>query len=479
VYKTDIIKSKIVFVTIKVLQFYKILQNNIYQLTIMKNKTFNLKSLFFVSAMALTSYVQAQEKPTLDATSRKIVVDSMAAILTREYVFPEIGSKMADKLQTQLKKGFFDKATDVKVFADLLTQEVRSINHDLHLRVNFNPAFAKDIQNSQTDSLQAIEIEKQYLAEEKRRNFGFEKVEILKGNIGYIKLNGFAGDISKGAGETAIAAMNFVANTEAVIFDLRQNGGGSPEMIQLLSSYLFDVPVHLNSFYFRPNNQTTQTWTFPHVQGKKITNTPVYILTSNYTFSAAEEFTYNLKNLKRATIVGETTGGGAHPGGMVSIANGYVMFVPNGKAINPITNTNWEGTGIAPHVEIPKYKALHQAQLLILQDLAKKKQAETETVVMLNNLIDDLKQNEPKTKKIRFALKGYENAKEVYIAGSFNSFSRQNPMKKEGSEWVTEVDAEMGKVAYKFIVDGVWVLDPSNPKVRKEGRNENSVVEVQ
>lgn len=447
--------------------------------TIMKNKSFNFKSLFFVGAMALTSYAQAQEMPTLDATARKTVVDSMAAIFKREYVFPEVADKMAAKLQTQLKNGFFDKATDVKMFGDLLTQEVRSINNDLHLRVNFNPAFAKDLENSQTDSLQAIEIEKQYLAEEKRRNFGFEKVEILKGNIGYIKLNGFAGAIDRGAGETAVAAMNFIANTEAVIFDLRDNGGGSPEMIQLLSSYLFDNQTHLNSFYFRPNNQTTQTWTFPHVQGKKISKTPIYILTSKRTFSAAEEFTYNLKNLKRATIIGETTGGGAHPGGMVSVAKGYVMFVPNGKAINPITNTNWEGTGIAPHIATPKYKALYQAQLTILEDLAKKKQAEQGTVAMLNTFITDLKESEPKTKKVRFALKGYENAKEVFLAGSFNSFSKQNQMKKQGNEWVAEADVETGKTAYRFMVDGVWVLDPSNPKVRKEGRNENSIIDVQ
>jgi len=444
----------------------------------MKNNFLNLRSTLLAGAILLSNAVFAQSPLVIDANVRKTVVDSMQAILKREYVFPEVADKMAAHLGKQLKSGFFDKATTTAALADLLTQEVRAVNNDLHLRLLFNPEMAKDMETFAMDSTESIELEKQYIAEEKRKNFGFEKVEILKGNIGYIKLNGFSGAVAQGAGETAVAAINFVANTEAIIFDLRENGGGSPAMIQLLSSYFFQYPTHLNSFYFRPQNQTTQTWTYGHVQGRKLADTPIYILTSKRTFSAAEEFTYNLKNLKRATIIGETTGGGAHPGGMVSVAHGFVMFVPNGRAINPITNTNWEGTGIAPHIAVPKYKALHQAQLTILQTITKKKDNDPKTVAYLNNLIEDLKQNEPKTQKVRFSLKGYENAKQVFVGGSFNSFSQQNPMKREGNEWVAEVEAEMGRATYKFLVDGVWVLDPQNPKVSKEGRSENSVVEV-
>jgi hypothetical protein len=444
----------------------------------MKNNFLNLRSTLLAGAILLSNAVFAQNQLTIDANVRKTVVDSMQAILKREYVFPEVADKMAAHLDKQLKSGFFDKATTTAVLSDLLTQEVRSINNDLHLKVWFSPERAKDMETFAMDSTESIELEKQYIAEERKKNFGFEKVEILKGNIGYIKLNGFSGAMAQGAGETAVAAMNFVANTEAIIFDLRDNGGGSPAMIQLLSSYFFQNPTHLNSFYFRPANQTTQTWTYGHVQGKKLADTPIYILTSKRTFSAAEEFTYNLKNLKRATIIGETTGGGAHPGGMLAVAHGFVMFVPNGKAINPITNTNWEGTGITPHIAVPKYKALYQAQLSILQAISKKKEKDTQAIAYLNSLIDDLKQSEPQTKKVKFTLKGYENAKQVFVGGSFNSFSKQNPMKREGNEWVAEIDAETGRNSYRFLVDGVWVLDPQNPQVRKEGRYENSVIEV-
>jgi C-terminal processing protease CtpA/Prc len=206
---------------------------------------------------------------------------------------------------------------------------------------------------------------------EARENYGFEEVKILSDGVGYLKLNGFSG--SKNAGEAAASAMNFLSRSEALIIDLRQNGGGSPDMIQILSSYLFDQGlVHLNDFYYRPTNEIQQRWTLPYVPGKTMSETDVYILTSGRTFSAAEEFTYNLKNLKRATIIGETTGGGAHPGGFMAASDEFGIFVPNGRAINPITKTNWEGTGVTPHIEIAADQALKEAHFRAVEKLAKK-----------------------------------------------------------------------------------------------------------
>ena len=147
--------------------------------------------------------------------------------------------------------------------------------------------------------------------------------------------------------------MSFVANTDALIIDVRNNGGGAPSMVAYLCSYLFGPePVHINDLYFRPENSTHQWWTLPHLPGKRYEGKPVYVLTSKRTFSAAEEFTYNLKTQKRATIVGETTGGGANPGGTRPVAEHFIVFVPSGRAINPITKTNWEGTGVAPDVAV-------------------------------------------------------------------------------------------------------------------------------
>jgi C-terminal processing protease CtpA/Prc len=159
--------------------------------------------------------------------------------------------------------------------------------------------------------------------------------------------------------------MGFLANTDALIVDLRRNGGGRPEMVALLSSYLFDERTHLNDLYWREGNRTDEFWTNatvagPRYGGKK----PVFVLTSKRTFSGAEEFAYNLKALKRATIVGETSGGGAHPGDMQKIADGFAMFVPTGRAINPVTKTNWEGVGVEPDVVVPADQALDKAKEL-------------------------------------------------------------------------------------------------------------------
>jgi C-terminal processing protease CtpA/Prc len=167
--------------------------------------------------------------------------------------------------------------------------------------------------------------------------------------------------------------MGFVANSDAIIFDLRRNGGGDPAMVALISSYLFgDKPVHLNDLYWRKGDRTDEFWTDPKAAAFKLENKPIYVLTSSRTFSGAEEFSYNLKNLKRAVIVGETTGGGAHPGSGQRLSEHFQVFVPSGRAISPITKTNWEGTGVEPDVKVPKEQALITAQIMILKDLESK-----------------------------------------------------------------------------------------------------------
>jgi hypothetical protein len=217
------------------------------------------------------------------------------------------------------------------------------------------------------------------------RNFGFEKVERLDGNLGYLDLRGFM-DAAM-ASEAAATAMNFLANTDALIIDLRRNGGGQPEMVALLSSYLFDKPIHLNDIYSRFDNHTQEYWTRETVAGKRYGESkPVYVLTSNRTFSGAEEFTYNLKNLKRATIIGETTGGGAHPVRPHRLTDHFMIGVPFARAINPISKTNWEGTGVKPDIETSAAQALKTAHLLALKNILAKT-ADAQRANELKNVI--------------------------------------------------------------------------------------------
>jgi C-terminal processing protease CtpA/Prc len=205
----------------------------------------------------------------------------------------------------------------------------------------------------------------QYRKQMERMNCGFDKVEILSGNVGYLKFDMF-GD-PDACGPTAIAAMNFLGNVDAIIFDLRANGGGDPKMVAFISSYLFSEPTHLNDLWERKDNSTHQYWTLPYVPGKRLDGKPAYVLTSSQTFSGAEEFTYNLKNLKRATIVGERTGGGAHPVAGHRIDEHFMIGVPFARAINPISKTNWEGTGVEPDVKVAAADALATAQKLVAE----------------------------------------------------------------------------------------------------------------
>lgn len=313
----------------------------------------------------------ATAQGTLAAGEQSVTIDSLIRGLEENYVFPQMAKEVGQHLRQKQKAGAFNGLTEPVAFADRLTEEIQFITNDKHLRVRFDPEGAARMRASAEEE-EDDGPNPEWIKHMARDNYGFQEVKILEGNIGYLDLRGFLP--AAYAGETAAAAMNMLANADAIIFDLRQNGGGDPGMIQLLTSYLYKAgrDVHLNSFYHRHSNDTSQTWTLPYVPGKRNPDAEVFVLTSNHTFSAAEEFTYNLKNLERATIVGETTGGGAHPGGMAPIASRFVAFIPDGRAINPITHTNWEGTGVSPHISVEKEKALDVAHLMALEKLAEK-----------------------------------------------------------------------------------------------------------
>ena len=321
-----------------------------------------LTLLMLIALPALAQ--QSPRFPELDHDRRAAIIDSLTAALDTVYVFPDVATEMVSTVRLKLANRDYDEFTDVRDFTTQLTEDFRAISHDLHLGV----------QVGQLPTAQ--EAEDPEIIRERERRFGrfinhnFQEAKRLPGNVGYLKFDGFGS--SDEAMATAVAAMNFLSNSDALIIDLTQNGGGSPSMIQLLTTYLVHEPTHLNSFYVRVTDDMKQFWTLPHVPGPSMADIPVYVLTSNRTFSAAEEFTYNLKNLERATIVGETTGGGAHPvtGHEFAFPEYMIsMRLPFGRAVNPITGTNWESTGITPHLACTKAEALDTAYLQALEAL--------------------------------------------------------------------------------------------------------------
>lgn len=277
------------------------------------------------------------------------VVNRLADIMNENYVFPDKGKAMHDLIKSKLQKGEYDNINSADAFAEQLDADLKSIIYDKHIRVRCSKETVSAIQNREPGGGRQIPD-----------HYGFKEIKFLEDNIGYLDLRGFM-DLSV-ARKAAKKAMDKLIEADAIIFDLRQNGGGAPSMIRFISSYIFgDEPVHLNDFYWRPSDSYSESWTRPSAASVHKPDIPVYVLTSNYTFSAAEEFTYNLKNLKRATIIGETTGGGAHPGGPMVINESFFVNVPQGRAINPVTKTNWEGTGIEPHIKTTREAALDKA----------------------------------------------------------------------------------------------------------------------
>lgn len=344
--------------------------------------------LGIVLLLSARSMAQAQAEQTdlpINAATRTQVIEAVLSRLNASYVLPEIAARMEQSIRSRIKKGEYDKITSSAALAQILTTHLAEIAKDKHLGVGFS-----------YDPIPISTEQKEPSADDRERfrrmasstNFGFERVERLNGNVGYMELDGFV--TTELGAETAIAAMQFLANTDALIIDLRYNGGGVPGTAQLISSYFFsETPVYLHSIYWREGNRTEQFWTLPYVPGKRYVGKPVYILMGKRTLSAPESFAYNLQAQKRVTVVGEVSAGGANPGREFRIDEHFQVFVPTGRAINPVTGTNWEGTGVRPDIETTFKQALKVAHLAALRKLLGTSTSERKKE-QLNSVIEEV-----------------------------------------------------------------------------------------
>jgi retinol-binding protein 3 len=311
-------------------------------------------------ALVLTQFVPllAMQVPPerLDVMERTAIRDSLAAQLPRIYVFEERASLMTERLRVAFGDGSLEDAATPQALAQRLTQMLQEISEDRHLRLwaaAGSPAGA----TATEETMRAWARESRY---------GLPVDSILPGNVGYLQVKSFNYDPdlvrSEAAGHMA-TVMERLRDVRALIIDVRGNGGGHPVMAAVLSSYLFDdVPVHLTSLFWRTERRFDHFHTDPLVPGPKLgSGVPVYVLTDRATFSAAEGFAYNLQARGRVTVVGEPTGGGAHPGGVYRVGNTLMGFIPGGRAVNPVTGSNWEGAGVTPDLAVPATDALQAA----------------------------------------------------------------------------------------------------------------------
>lgn len=301
--------------------------------------------------------------------SPRVVVQAIADSLVGGYIYEATGRVFADSLRVLSSSGHFDTLSGDSLATEV-TSVLQRIGHDRHLGIRFEEAPATPpgrpvrVRRRPTDAGGAA-------TSSDPARFGFARIERLPGNVGYIDLRGFSDDPS--ARRFADSLMATFAGVRALIIDLGENRGGGPEMVRLLSTYLFDRPTHLVSSIRRGMSEPAERWTLSQVRGSRLASVPVFILTSSTTISAAESFVFGLKAHDRITIVGEPTAGGGHFGDVVQLPGGFSMFLPRGRTYDPRTNKGWEATGIQPDVSVPYERALETALEMARKNQALKK----------------------------------------------------------------------------------------------------------
>ena len=356
-------------------------------------KTYYLFFLLAFGAPALSS-AQNNRKDSIDI---KVIIDSLNNVLNDHYVFPEKAKSIATYLKSQLKnKAYSNELQNPQKLAEHLQSDITKIHHDPHMHIKYDPGF--HVLQSKAPSDEEINLTKKYW---KENNYAFKKVEILPGNIGYFPFNVFVDDIES-AKPMIASALRFLSNTSAIIIDLRENYGGSPDMVSQIESYFFKEKTHMNDLINRSEKDTTFFYADPAKADSLNLLIPVYILTSHNTFSGGEDFSYGMQKANRAIIVGETTGGGAHPQIPFSLGQGFVISIPYARSLNPVTKTDWEGIGVIPDVKTNAQNALLTAQELIFKNqmlVAKDEKGKHKSEFYLHAL---LLRNENKNPSLKF-----------------------------------------------------------------------------
>jgi hypothetical protein len=300
---------------------------------------------------------------TLDAAERERVLRGTAAAMKEDYLDPKVAAEMAAALLQDEQRRDREAELDGGAFAFSLTKQLRTISHDKHVDMLYTPFRLQEGASVSANAVNAAHAE--------TGDCGITKAIVLDGNIGYLKIDAFP-DIAQCRSRIE-ATMHSMNHVDCLIFDLRENHGGDPHTVALVASYLFDHPTHLNDMYDPRSGRTESSWTQSPMPGNALAGRPAFVLTSAMTFSGGEEFCYDLKMLRRVTIVGQRTGGGAHPVHLHRIDEYFTVAVPFAKPVNPISRRDWEGTGVTPDVSVKADLALNAVRKLLCHELLYRK----------------------------------------------------------------------------------------------------------
>lgn len=312
----------------------------------------------------------AQEQPDLQVSAeiKSRVIADILQQLSSKYVFPETAAQMEKAIRSHVANGDYAPITSARQFAERLQSDLRAVSRDQHLELAYSyepiPIQGANQQEKTNPERQARIRYKGGLV-----NYWFKNADVLPGNLGYLRFDGFF-PLKDGGRETVDSAMTFLQHTSALIIDLRANRGGDPAVGAVLMGYLFDKSVHLGDFLSRPDGSKAENWISPHTPGTKYPG-DVYVLVSGETISAAEGFAYDLKSVRRAVVIGERTAGAAHPAFDYPVGEHFALTIPTTRYVNAVTGTDWEGTGNVPDILSSKEEALKTAELTALATLLK------------------------------------------------------------------------------------------------------------
>jgi retinol-binding protein 3 len=355
-----------------------------------------------VRLLAAALAAAAAQLPTPGAAQQRrddmavtpVLADSVAlaaaSAVATTYVFPQKADEAARVLRRGVRAGRYRALSTASALVDSLTADLRRSSGDLHLQVVFS---ARERTAPPGAGVSAADVARDREAAA-WRNYGFHQVERLDGNVGFIELGRF--DDPELGGATLASAMSFLAGTDALIIDLRGNGGGHASMVALIASYFFPGQTLLSTLHRRDSADVAQIWTAPHVAGPRYLGKPVYVLVSNRTFSAAEGLAYHLQTHHLATIVGEKTRGGANPGGWQMIGTHFGVGVPTAYNEAAVTHGNWEGVGITPDVAATFAEAKKVAHRAALTGLLAR-QAASERAPRWREALDELHADDART----------------------------------------------------------------------------------
>jgi tetratricopeptide (TPR) repeat protein len=321
-----------------------------------KTKAFPIT--FFLLSFIPFSILPAQmQMDSLKHKDKKELIKKIGILLSDNYVFPDLGKRYRQEIVKLYASGEFDKVNDPKAFGDSVTAVLQKITKDKHIL--FRLVEKNDISENNKGSLHHPV---RYFRLGQKEHLGIFRLDWIDNEIGYMDYRRFY--YHHEAKEMLINAIQFLSSANAIIIDLRENQGGSGLLIPLLCSYFLPHPTQLTGTYYRGTNITQEWWTLEQIKGKRLLDVPMFLVIGKNTFSAAEYLAYDLKVQKRAILIGEATKGGAHSVDLFPVGDRFEIYIPTARAVNPVTGSNWEGTGVIPDILVSTESALDTTIIL-------------------------------------------------------------------------------------------------------------------